>query len=259
MVRLRKKLFKPLFFIILVSFLLSKPSFSVPLKTQITDLFRPSFVLASSVKNKTNSTFSFWKALKENSKLKKQIDALKQKNVKLEEASRENLRLKKLLSFKNKTPFLTVAARVIGRDPSNWASAIIIDKGKKDKIQCNMPVITELGLVGKISEVGARTSKVILINDPNLSIPALIQRSREEGIISGTILEACKMRYLALGSDLEIADKVITSGLSSIFPKGIMIGEIAQIKNDPSGLMKLCLIDPSVSLSRVEEVLVIIK
>ena len=154
---------------------------------------------------------------------------------------------------------MTVVARVIARDSSNWVSAVVIDKGKKDKIQADMPVITESGLVGKVSEVGVSTSKIILISDPNLNIPSLIQRSREEGIISGTILGACKMRYISLDSDVKIGDKVITSGLGNVFPKGVLIGELSEIKDDPSGLMKLCLVDPSVNLLKIEEVLVIIK
>ena len=154
---------------------------------------------------------------------------------------------------------MTVVARVIARDSSNWVSAVVIDKGKKDKIQADMPVITESGLVGKVSEVGVSTSKIILISDPNLNIPSLIQRSREEGIISGTILGACKMRYISLDSDVKIGDKVITSGLGNVFPKGVLIGELSEIKDDPSGLMKLCLVDSSVNLLKIEEVLVIIK
>jgi len=211
------------------------------------------------VLKEVKSMIFYRKISKENSGLKEEIDSLKQEVINLKEISRENKRLKKLLLFKYKASFLTVATRVIARDSSNWTSSIIIDKGNNDKIKIGMPVITELGLVGKVSEVGTSTSKITLINDPNLNIPSLIQRSREEGIISGTILGACRMRYLSLDSDVEVGDKIITSGLGDVFPKGILIGEVSEIRDDSSGLMKLSLVRPAVDLSKLEEVLVIIK
>ena len=187
------------------------------------------------------------------------MNSLQQKLTDLEEISQENKRMGKLLQFKYKTRFSTVAARVIGKDSSNWASAVVVDKGKKDKIRTGAAVIIDLGLVGKVFEVGASTSKVILVTDTNLNVPALVQRSREEGMISGTILGRCKMRYLSLDSDVEIGDKIVTSGLGGNFSKGILIGEVSEIKDDASGLMKLCLVNPSVALLKIEEVLIEIK
>jgi len=214
---------------------------------------------SSSVLKEIKSIVFYKKILRENSDLKKEIATLRHGIIELEEISQENKRLKKLLSFKYKTSFSVIPARVIAKDSSNWASAIIIDKGRKDKIRPDMSVINELGLVGKISEVGISTSKVILISDLDLNIPCLLQRSREEGLLTGTILGSCKMRYLSLDSDIKIGDKVITSGLGSIFPKGILIGEVSKIRDDSSGLMKLCLVNPSVDLSKIEEVLILAK
>ena len=259
MVKFRKRFVAALFFILLLCLIISKPPFLSPFRARIVDIFKLPLSFSSLVLKEIKSMFFYRKISKENFDLKKEIDILRQEIINSEEISQENKRLKKLLSFKYKTSFVTVVARVIARDSSNWVSAVVIDKGKKDKIQADMPVITESGLVGKVSEVGVSTSKIILISDPNLNIPSLIQRSREEGIISGTILGACKMRYISLDSDVKIGDKVITSGLGNVFPKGVLIGELSEIKDDPSGLMKLCLVDPSVNLLKIEEVLVIIK
>jgi rod shape-determining protein MreC len=196
---------------------------------------------------------------KENIKLRKEIGLLRKEIIRSEELSKENERLKKMLSFKQKIPFTTTAARVVGRDSSNWISALIIDKGKKDGLEKDMPVINEVGLVGKIVEVGNATSKMLLINDPDLKVAGLIQESREEGIVSGTLNGKCKMYFLALTSEAVINNTVVTSGLGGIFPKGLLIGKIIDVYEDPSGLTKECLIEPAAKLSRLEEVLVILR
>jgi len=195
----------------------------------------------------------------ENSLLKNQVDSLRRRITNQEEIFQENERLKKILSFKNKSSFSLIAASVIARDPSNWDSAAVIDKGKIDGVRENMAVITELGLVGQVFEVGQNTSKIILLSDPNFNVAALLQRTREEGMISGTITGACRMRYLSLNSDVKTGDIVVTSGLSQEFPKGILIGAVTDSEDDTSGLSKNCLIQPAVNLSKLEEVLLVIQ
>ncbi len=136
---------------------------------------------------------------------------------------------------------------------------IIIDKGENDDIKSGMPVVNASGVVGKISEVGKDTSKVILLTDPHFSVAALIQRPRENGLISGTLQGVCRMRYLDTNADLKNGDKVITSKLSSSFPEGLLIGEIMKIDEDQASPSFECFIRPAVSFSQIEEVLVILQ
>ena len=188
---------------------------------------------------------------------KNEIDTLTQRLNALTETALENARLQGLLSFKEQQPYKTVAVRVVGRCPDSWGSCMILDKGSRSGIKRGMPVITPLGLVGRITEVSAIAAKAILINDPNLNVSAMVQRSRQEGLISGTLGNNLIMRYLPEEADIKLEDLVITSGLNRSYPKGQVIGTVVDIGREFSGLGRYALIRPAVCLSCVEEVLVV--
>jgi len=191
-------------------------------------------------------------------KLTKEVEFLKQKLVNLEEVSSENERLKKLLSLKEETSYKVIAAKVIGRSVDSWSSQIIIDKGSSQGIKEGLVVISYAGLVGRIKEVSLSTAKVMLLNDLNMAVAAMVQRSRQEGLVSGTLSPNLIMRYLPKDSDVKISDTVITSGLTPLYPKGLLIGTVVQIGEEFSGLSRYCIIKPAVNLSSIEEVLIII-
>lgn len=196
---------------------------------------------------------------RQNEILKKQSDFLKNRLNTYNELILENSRLKQILSFKQKSPFRLTASRVIGQSPDSWSSSIVIDKGRFNGIRRDMTVITYLGLVGRIVEAQEFTSKVILISDPNIGISALSQRSRQEGLVSGTLGENLIMRYLPLEPDIKINDIIITSGLNAVYPKGLLIGMVTALGREFSGLSSYAIIKPAVNLSDLEEVLVIVK
>lgn len=192
-----------------------------------------------------------------NDLLEKQTDLLQQKINTLQEASIENARLRDLLHFKQLSSFKVVAARVIGRSPNNWSSVIIVDKGKNNGIKSGMAVITSLGFAGKVIETGSSVSKIMLANDPDFAVSAIAQRSRQEGLVSGTLGNLLIMRYLPKDADIKISDNIITSGLQSKFPKGLVIGTVVDMGDEFSGLGRYCLVKPQVNLSSIEEVLII--
>jgi len=194
----------------------------------------------------------------QNEKLKKEIDFLKLKLNSVNEIYLENNRLKNLLAFKQKAPFKVVSARVIGRSSDNWSSTAIIDKGSYQGIRRGFVVVTYLGLVGKVIETTDSTSKIMLINDPGLGVSAMVQRSRQEGLVSGTLGGSLIMKYLPKDADIQTSDVVITSGLTEAYPKGLLIGRVVTIGEEFSGLSRYCQIKPAVNLSSIEEVLVII-
>lgn len=196
---------------------------------------------------------------RQNEILKKQSDFLKNRLNTHNELILENSRLKQILSFKQKSPFRLTASRVIGQSPDSWSSSIVIDKGRFNGIRRDMTVITYLGLVGRIVDAQEFTSKVILISDPNIGISALSQRSRQEGLVSGTLGENLIMRYLPLEPDIKINDIIITSGLNVVYPKGLLIGMVTALGREFSGLSSYAIIKPAVNLSDLEEVLVIVK
>jgi rod shape-determining protein MreC len=255
----RKLLVPSLVAILLIVLFIFQPPFINRLRTAFVDFSKIPLKLTHNFLKEIKLIFSYRRLYKENINLQKEMDLLNRKMVEFKEIYQENKRLEKLLSFKHKLPFSTVAARVIGRDSSNWISALIIDKGSKDNLRVGMPVIGGVGLVGKLVEVGSSTSRVLLINDSNFKVAALIQDSRDEGIVSGSLGGKCRMYFLSLESEVKTNDRVITSGLGGVFPKGLLIGRVIDVDIDASGLMKNCLIEPTTDLSRLEEVLIILK
>jgi rod shape-determining protein MreC len=192
-------------------------------------------------------------------RFKKEIDLLKQRLNAANEVYLENKRLKNLLSFKQKSQFKVIAARVIARSPDSWSSIMIIDKGSHHGIKPGMVVISYLGLVGRVVENTEFTSKIMLINDSNLSVSCLVQRSRQEGLVSGTLGSSLIMKYLPKECDIKISDLIVTSGLSSSYPKGLIVGTVVDIAEEFSGLSRYAIIKPAVNLSDIEEALVIIQ
>lgn len=194
----------------------------------------------------------------QNQRLNKEIDNLKRAFNEASEIYFENKRLKELLLFKQKSPFRFTASRVIGRDPTNWSTTIIIDKGRSSRVKKGFVGITYLGLVGRVIEASDNMSKVMLINDPNLGVSAIVQRSRQEGLVCGSLSGSLIMRYLSKESDIKVNDVIVTSGLTEIYPKGLLIGTVVGIGEDLSGLSRYAIIRPAVNLATLEEVLVII-
>jgi rod shape-determining protein MreC len=188
-----------------------------------------------------------------------QIQALKAQNSQLKEIFLEKERLEDLLAFKQAIGFKTVWANVISRDPSNWRHSIIIDKGIKSGVRKGMFLISQQGLVGRVLEADRVASKAILLTDPNFRVAAVCQRSREQMIVVGGGRGLCSLKYLADTADVQVNDIIVTSGLGGFCPKGILIGEVASVRKSDNGLTLEALMAPSVRLSKVEEVLVLVE
>lgn len=200
---------------------------------------------------------------KECLELKERVSQLEAENQRLNEIEKENLRLRELLGFvEAHSEFEPVGARVIGKNPGNWFNVFVINKGKKHGLEKDMAVVAEEGLVGRIIEAGANWSKVLSIIDSRSSVSGIIERTRDNGVVRGNNVIGnedglCRMFYLPLETDLIPGDKVLTSGLGGVFPKGILIGEIKEISRQKNELQKYAVIKPSVDFYRLEEVLVV--
>ncbi len=190
-------------------------------------------------------------------KLKQEVNVLKTRLMGQEEIILENTRLQRLLDFKRKLVYSAVVATVIGREPSQWNSAIIIDKGKEDGITEGLPVVNDLGVVGRVVETGEHQSKVMLLTDPQFSVTVLVKRPRENALVSGTLQGKCQLAYVSDDADIRIGDKVITSKLSSSFPESLFVGYIESVNKSDDGVANKFIVKPYVSFSSLEEVLVI--
>ena len=200
----------------------------------------------------------------QNKMLKSEIDQLRILNLQASEYAAENARLRALLGYKQTaTQFDLVAARVIGRESATWSSMITINRGQMEGITKDMPVVTEKGLVGKVTEAGLNSSKVQLILDPRSSVGTLVQRaeSRVAGIVEGDFENFAmpRMVNIPMTADVVEDDVIITSGFGGIFPKGIVVGKIAAIKHAPGGLLKYGVIEPAVDFQKLEDVEIIVK
>jgi rod shape-determining protein MreC len=195
----------------------------------------------------------------QNDSLKKENELLKNNQNTATEAYLENKRLKELLSLKVESSYRVIAARVIGRGADNWSSIIIIDKGQNNGIRRGLVATSYKGLVGRVIETGRSTSKIMLINSPEMGVSAMVQRSRQEGLISGSMGSYLVMKYLPKDSDIEPSDTVITSGLTDIYPKGLLIGKVVEVRDEFSGLSRFAIVKPEVNLSSIEEVLIIVQ
>lgn len=183
-------------------------------------------------------------------RLRGEINQLKEEHILAEEFER-------LITYQQAAPMQTVAARIIGRNVSNWYRAVIIDKGQQDGIGQEMGVITEAGVVGRVIRVNPRTAVVLLLTDPNVAVTGMIQKSRDEGIVQGTPQGAIHMKYLPPLSPVEAGDRVVTSGLAGDFPRGLQIGQIQTITKADTDLFQAAEITPIVNFAKLEGVLVL--
>lgn len=190
--------------------------------------------------------------------LEEMVSQLMLRTVELQEAQIELELLREHLGFKEAHPeYELLAAEVIGHDPSNFVRFLIIDRGAKDGLRRGMPVISARGLVGRIAEVNAQWSKVLLLTDPSSSVNAMIQRSRATGVVQGGVGRKLVMRYIPQGEPLQEGDIVITSGLGGNFPKRLVIGQVTAVRQSDVEMFQEAEVRSAVDFSRLEMVLVI--
>lgn len=193
----------------------------------------------------------------ENHRLRQEIEWLRGQNNQLREAASATQRLTALLQFKEQALSTMIAAQVIGRDASNRYKSVIVNKGDSDGIQKDMGVITPSGVVGRVVKTTGATSVVLLVTDPNNAIAGLIQRTRDEGIVEGTLQGRAKLKYIPMLSAVKEGDYVVTSGLVGGFPRGLAIGTITGISREEGALFQTAELAPEVDVNHVEEVLII--
>lgn len=198
----------------------------------------------------------------ENEELKKALAQKEEEIYQLREQELENKRLHSLLDYQaeKEANYEMTLARVIGRDPSNWYKSIIIDKGRKSGLRINMPVITHQGLVGTIINVTDNSAEVLLILNGDGAVGAQISENRTPAVVIGNSrTETLQMIHLPHDVDIKPGQTISTSGLGVLYPKGIRIGYVLEVKTNPNGLTQTATIRPYVDFNRLEEVMVILQ
>jgi rod shape-determining protein MreC len=184
-------------------------------------------------------------------------------NVRYRELEGEAALLRDLLSFAHANPSFDVqgahvVGRVIGRDPSNLQRYVTLDVGKEAGVARNMPVVTDRGLVGRISEVGDSWSRVLLIIDQSSQVNALTQSTRASGLIQGEADGSLTFHNVLQSETLSVGDTVFTSGLGGNFPRQILIGQIAQVERQDYNLYQTASVQATVDFDHLEVALVIV-
>ncbi len=192
-----------------------------------------------------------------------QINAgLRAENFSLREVEQENERMRRILAFAQTRPGLElrgaqIIARVIGQESTNFLEYIEIDLGASHNIAIGMPVVTEQGLVGRISEVNNVTSKVLLITDPSSAVNAILQSSRLNGIIQGAPNGDLVMDFIPQGPVFSVGEVVLTSGMGVRFPRGIPIGQVVERRQRDIDIFQQAVVRPNIDFSSLELVAIV--
>lgn len=254
--------------IVLALVLLNLPTQATArLKLAISSLFLPLFGMASTAQKVGDAggvrLLPKSVLVTEVEKLRRENELLRIEAQQAREWARENGALREAVAWQKKLPWKTRVAQVVTRDAANWWRSIQINLGSKDGIVKDLPVITPYGLVGRVHEVGGSYSRVVLLGDPLCPVAAVVDNaSRDTGMISAgdaTVLDESivEMTYITRHSQAIPGQKVFTSGLGGIFPKGIPIGHITDTNSVDYGLYLEARVKLSANLQELEEVFVL--
>lgn len=182
---------------------------------------------------------------------------LSARNVELEEAALTAQRLQELLDLKSTYNLQATAARVIAGSTDSWTATVTIDKGTNAGIAVGMPVVDQYGAVGQVISCAGTTSTVRLLSDEGSSVSAMVQSSRAQGMLEGSIDGTLHLKYIRTDQTVNVGDIVVTSGLGGVFPKGLPLGKVSSIEAAPGSTYYDIVIEPYSKQGSLEEVNVV--
>ena len=233
-----------------------------PLENLVLKISSPVAAAFSTAGNKLSELVKFFNSIRtldqENKKLKILAEKLQADLARLKEVERENNILREQLEYVKKESLPLIPALVISKDSINLLASISINKGKKDGVEKNFPVIVSSGiLIGKVSEVQEDISKVLLIIDPQSSVPALVSDSQAEGIVTGEHGLGLVMDMIPQDKVIKKGDTVISSNLGKELPQGLLIGEIEEVNTSDNKLFQKARVKSPVNFKELNAVFVI--
>jgi rod shape-determining protein MreC len=194
----------------------------------------------------------------ENRILREQNLTLSEDLIRLREAKLENTRLRQLLALKERSPFTYVSATVVGKTMSLLQNTITIDAGEGDGVKPGVPIVTDAGLVGRVTLTSSHFAMGQILWSKDFRASAKVERGRVDGILQWEGGESLSLKNVAKTLDVLVGDVVITSEYSTIYPPGIKIGVVSKTSQTPGALFQTIEVMPSVDLSRLEQIFVII-
>lgn len=224
----------------------------------VTPFERTAHAISSGVRSTWFNYIDLRHARQENESLKRQVARMRLDEAAIAEDALEGRRLQALLAFRQRYVGGTVAAQVIGTSATDQSHILTIDKGSKDGLRPDMPVITPDGIVGKLREVTSHTAQVVEINDQTSGAGVILETTRIRGILRGTVTGRVQIGNLTSDSRIKPGEKILTSGGDQVYPRGLPVGVIESVALDPEHQPYLAItVRPAADLNRIEEVLVI--
>jgi rod shape-determining protein MreC len=267
--RKRKGVYFWIVFIVLLVVFLNMPSVkrSKPLHSfkvlSSNVLFPFKYVFTGIYENSTGGVREFFRikgVQQENEKLQAEVAEYKAQIVLLNGLASENDRLRGALSFRAKS-FISrlLPAEIIGRSGSNWFNVVEINRGSADNVVADSAVINDEGLVGRVFDVSKFSSKVLLITDPSSAVSVVDATTGDMGIASGNSMGPLKILYIAATAAVKEGDKISTSGMSDIFPKGVTVGMVRSVSKKDYDIFQKVSVGTAVNFSKLDKVFVIAK
>ena len=193
---------------------------------------------------------------RENEELRREVEQLRREVQESRERVAAASRLERLLDYRELSGLRMKAAGVIGHDTSGLYRTVLIDRGSADGVEQQQAVLAPDGVVGRVIKVFPSSALVLLVTDRSSGIDAIVQRTRDQGVVQGRGGSGCELKYLDRSAEVEVGDYVVTSGMVGRFPKGVWIGQVSGV-NKGGDLFQSVDVRPSAALERLEEVWVV--
>lgn len=218
--------------------------------------------VSSGLTNYFSSISNLRSAQSDNDLLKQKVQELELEIKGKEDLTAENDRLRGLLNLKEDSKYKVLPARIIGRDPSVWFDSSIINRGSLDGVKLNMPVVSDGGLIGRVTAVGPLTAQFDLITRDKSGVGGVVGEigsSNVLGVVAGTSKrELVEMKYVSGSVEVQPGQVVYTTGHDGIYPPGLKIGEIVEVRSGSATVPHQIFIRPSVGINSIKEVVVLL-
>lgn len=195
---------------------------------------------------------------RENSELRTRLAESEDENLQLREALRSSGQLDRIAKMREEYDVPMVRAELVGLDASTWFRSVLIDRGQNHKVHSGMPLISDQGLVGLVTATSRNAAKAMLLLDRQSAVSAVVQRSRDRGVVRGTG-DGLVFEFVGRDADIAPGDVLITSGLGGVFPKGLRIGVVSSVEEASAQLQREANADPVVDFNRLEQVFVMLR
>lgn len=195
----------------------------------------------------------------ENRRLERRIAEIEAENLQFREALVASGHLGRVASMRDEVEIPMLPAEVVGLDVAPWFRSVLVDRGAQHGVEPGQPVITHEGVVGVVTATSGHAAKTMLLLDRQSAVDALVQRSRARGVVRGVGRDRLEFEFVVRGADVVEGDEIVTTGLGGIYPKGLRLGRVAELRDAGGRLTRIAVVDPAVDLGQLEQVFVMLR